>query len=70
MELKMEIGKLIICLAGFFLVAVGSILVYDSRIITKKIFSFTDQNDGTFAVKIAGFTLGIIGGLMIIFFVK
>ena len=64
----MEIGKLIISLAGIFCVTVGAMLVYDSRIITKKLFSFTDQNDGTFAVKIAGFTLGIIGGLMIIFF--
>ena len=65
----MEIRKLIIFLVGMICAAIGVVLVYDSRIITKKLFSFTDQNDGTFAVKIAGFTLGIIGGLMISFLV-
>lgn len=64
---NIEIGKLIILLAGSILGLLGAIFVYDSRIITKKLFSFGDQNEGVFIVKIVGFTIGIIGGIMIIF---
>lgn len=64
---KIELGKLIIILIGMFLGMVGAILTYNSRIITKKFFSFGDQNDGVFILKVAGFTISIIGGIMIIF---
>ena len=50
-----------------FLAMIGTILIYNSRIITKKLFSFGDQNDGVFILKVAGFTMSIIGGIMIIF---
>ena len=64
---KIELGKLIIILIGVFLAMLGSILIYNSRIITKKFFSFGDQNDGTFIVKIVGFTSLVIGGIIILF---
>lgn len=64
---KIELGKLILILIGMFLAMIGTILIYNSRIITKKIFSFGDQNDGVFILKVTGFTISIIGGIMIIF---
>ena len=64
---KIEIGKLIVSLIGIILATFGSKLIYNSRIITKKFFSFGDQNDGTFIVKIVGFTSLVIGGIIILF---
>lgn len=64
---KIELGKLILILIGIFLALVGTVLIYNSRIITKKLFSFGDQNDGVFILKVSGFTMLIIGGIMIIF---
>ena len=51
---------------GTIILMCGIILVYDARPITKKIFSFGDQNEATRALKIIGFILSIIGGLMIL----
>ena len=50
-------------------VLIGVILVYDARIITKKIFGFGDQNEATEGLKILGGILSIIG-ILIIFFIK
>lgn len=43
----------------------GVILVYDARILTKKFFSFGDQNEGSSGLKILGFILALIGGIII-----
>ena len=59
----MEILKLIATL----IVMSGVILIFDARLITKKAFSFGDQNEGTFGLKIIGFIITIIGGLIILF---
>ena len=59
----------IIKLIAVLIVLVGVILVYDARTITKKIFSFGDQNEGAKGLKIIGWLLGMIGAL-IVFFVK
>ena len=64
---KIELGKLILIFIGMFIAMIGTILIYNSRIITKKIFSFADQNDGVFILKVTGFTISIIGGIIIIF---
>ena len=50
---------------GIVLATIGVILIYDARPITKKIFSFGDQNEATFALKIVGFIISIIGGFLI-----
>lgn len=55
----------ILAIIGTIIVMIGIILIYDARQITKKIFSFGDQNEATFALKITGFIMSIIGGLMI-----
>lgn len=63
----MDIGKLIIILIAFLLGLIGVILIYDARILTKRWFSFGDQNEGSSGLKIVGFVLAIIGGLIILF---
>lgn len=56
----------IIDLIGAVLLMCGVILIYDARPLTKKMFSFSDQNSGVKGMKIVGFVLAIIGGLMIL----
>ena len=59
--------QLIIKLIGLLLVLVGVILIYDARIITKRFFGFGDQNEGSNGLKMVGFILAIVGGLIIYF---
>ena len=58
----MEIVEII----GTIILMCGVILIYDARPITKKVFSFGDQNDGVKGLKIVGFILSVIGGLLIL----
>ena len=51
---------------GTIVIMIGIILVYDARQITKKMFSFSDQNSATFLLKIVGFIMSIAGGFLII----
>ena len=60
---NMEIVEII----GTVILMCGVILIYDARPIIKKIFSFGDQNEGVKGMKIVGFVLTIIGGLLILF---
>lgn len=62
-----EMGKLIVIVVGMILVLIGVIMIFDARIITKKLFSFGDQNEGVLGLKIIGFTLTIAGGGIIFF---
>lgn len=55
----------IIAIIGTIVLMCGIILIYDARDITKKIFSFGDQNEATLALKITGFIVSVIGGLLI-----
>lgn len=50
---------------GIVIATCGVILIYDARPITKKMFSFGDQNDGALGLKITGFLISIIGMLLI-----
>ena len=59
--------QLIIKLIGLLFVFVGVILIYDARIITKRFFGFGDQNEGSNGLKMIGFILAIVGGLIIYF---
>lgn len=53
-------------LISVLIIMAGVILIYDARPITKKAFSFGDQNEGTFGLKITGFILSIIGCLIML----
>lgn len=59
--------NIIIKIIALLIILVGVILIYDARILTKKFFSFGDQNEGSSGLKILGFILAIIG-LTIIYF--
>ena len=52
---------------GLVLVACGVILIYDARSITKKYFSFGDQNESTLGLKLLGFLITFVGGLIVYF---
>ena len=45
----------------------GVILIFDARPITKKMFSFGDQNEATLGLKMIGFLISLIGGALIYF---
>ena len=60
METFINLIALIMCLAGV-------VMVYDARIITKRLFGFGDQNQATWGLKILGFIIAIIGALIICF---
>ena len=60
-------GKVILIIVGLVLGLIGVIMIYDSRIITKKFFSFGDQNEGAFGLKVVGFIIAMIGAFIIFF---
>lgn len=63
----MEMIKLIVVMIAVIIIMLGVIMIYDARKLTKKWFSFHDQNEGTKWFKIGGFILSIIGVLVIYF---
>ena len=60
-------GKIIFRLIGVLILLIGVILIYDARIITKKMFGFGDQNEATSGFKILGAIISIIGSIIIYF---
>lgn len=60
-------GQIILKLLGALILLVGVILIYDARIITKKMFGFGDQNEATSGFKILGVLASFIGALIIYF---
>ena len=60
-------GQIILRLIGALILLAGVILIYDARIITKKVFGFGDQNEATDGFKILGVTIAVIGGFIIFF---
>ena len=61
--------NIVVKILGILLVLAGVVLIYDARILTKKFFGFGDQNEGSSGLKIIGFIIAIVGGI-IIFVVK
>ena len=59
--------QIILRLIGAIILLIGVVLVYDARIITKKVFNFGDQNEATSGFKILGALLAVIGGLIFFF---
>lgn len=59
--------NLILTFIGLILAMIGVILVYDARILTKRFFSFGDQNQASWGLKILGFIIAIIGGFLVFF---
>ena len=59
--------EVIIRFISTIIILTGVILIYDARIITKKIFGFGDQNEAASGLKILGWLIAIIG-ILIMFF--
>ena len=55
----------IIDLIGAIIVMIGVIFIYDARPITKKLFSFGDQNEGALGLKIVGYIISLIGTILV-----
>lgn len=64
----MEILKVISALISFIAIMIGVVMIFDARKLTKKWFSFHDQNEGSKWLKIGGFVLSIIG-ILVLFFI-
>ena len=62
--------KIILSIIGAIISLAGVTLIFDARIITKKVFSFGDQNEGSAGLKIIGFIIGIIGAIIVFYNVK
>ena len=60
-------GQIVLRLIGVLILLAGVILIYDARIITKKMFGFGDQNEATSGFKILGVLFSIIGAGIIYF---
>ena len=60
-------GQIMLRLIGALILLAGVILIYDARIITKKVFGFGDQNEATDGFKILGVIIAVIGGFIIFF---
>ena len=50
---------------GIVIATCGVILIYDARPITKKMFSFGDQNEATLGLKIVGFIISFVGCIIV-----
>lgn len=53
-------------IAGLIMI-LGVIMIYDARLLTKEFFGFGDQNDASSGLKILGFIITIVGGLILYF---
>ena len=60
-------GKVILIIIGLIIATIGVICIFDARVITKKMFGFGDQNEGSTGLKILGFSVSITGALIIYF---
>lgn len=58
--------QIILKIIGVLIILAGVILIYDSRLITKKFFGFGDQNEATIGMKLIGFIIAIIGAIVIL----
>lgn len=59
--------EIIVKLIGVIIILIGVIMIYDARTLSKKFFGFGDQNEASNGLKILGFIITIVGGLIIYF---
>lgn len=57
----------ILIVVGIIIALIGTIMVFDARSLSKKLFGFGDQNEATSGLKILGFIMAMIGALLIYF---
>lgn len=59
--------KVFLLFIGVISSVIGVKFIFDARPIVKKYFSFGDKNDASVGLKMFGFLLLLIGGLLIYF---
>ena len=59
--------QIILIILGLLLTTLGVVCIFDARLLTKKLFSFGDQNEGSMGLKIMGFIIAMIGAFIIFF---
>lgn len=59
--------KTILMIIGILTALLGTIMIFDARSLSGKLFSFGDQNEATSGLKILGFVIAVIGALLIYF---
>ena len=59
--------QVILLVVGAIMATIGTVMIYDARILTKRFFSFGDQNHASLGLKILGFLIAI-GGALLVFF--
>lgn len=59
--------QVIIKIIAVLLLLLGVVMIYDARVITKRFFGFGDQNEASNGLKILGFVIAIMGGLILYF---
>ena len=60
--------KTIIILISSIFIFIGVIGIFEARNISKKYFSFGDQNEGALGLKMFGFIFTVIGGVLLLFY--
>ena len=58
-------NEIIIKLIALIIVLVGVLFIYDARILSERWFGFGDQNQVASGLKILGFVVTIIGGIIL-----
>ena len=56
----------VVKLIGIIVVTIGVIFIYDARPIAKKRFGFGIENEGAKTLKVVGFILSVIGGMIVL----
>lgn len=56
----------ILKLIGLVIMAVGIVCIYDARKLTKSFFSTSDTNTAARTMKIVGFVVSVVGGILVI----
>ena len=59
--------RIFLLFIGIVSAMIGIKFIYDARPIVKGFFSFGDKNDATLGLKLFGFLLVIIGGILLYF---
>ncbi len=59
--------RVFLLLIGTIALAIGVKFIYDARPIVKKYFGLGDKNEATLGLKMFGFLLSILGGVLIYF---
>ena len=60
-------GKIILGIIGLLITILGIIMIFDARYLTKRFFGFGDQNEASSGLKMLGFLILMIGGLILYF---